>query len=405
MGSKGGGGGGTTTTTQETSPWVGQQPYLTGTMNPSQPQWFSGAGQGGNVTQGTPGVFSNAANLYENYTPQYFNQSTVSPFNSAQTQALGTLSNPNLSQPISDAATAYNTNLLGGAYTGANNPGAAGLSQYANGSMLNNAAPQTQAAIQQAVAQATPGLLDTFTQGNRLNSPWAANAVAQGETSAAAPYVLQAQQLGQANQLNAANSLGNLSNAGVQLQNSGLYTAPTTAGLPYQGAETQLGAGTTQQTQDQAQLNDMVNRWNFQQQLPYNQLGTYEQMVSGNYGGSSTLTQPYFSQGGKSTGSTIGSVLGTAAGAYFAGPAGAALGGYAGGQIGNSLSDRRLKRNLRRIGTHPRLKLPVYAFQYIWGGPERIGVMAQDVLRVKPSAVSRETIGLAVDYGQIWGSA
>ena len=404
MGSKGGGGGGNTTTTQNTSPWTGQQPYLNSGGNPLS--GYAPIPGVPNPQGSTPGAFEAAAELYGNYAPQYYPSSTVSPFTNAQTSALGTLSDPSLAQPVSDAATGYNTNLLNGAYTGANNPGYAGLNQYANGSMLNNAAPQTQAAIQQAVAQATPGLLDTFTQGNRLNSPWAANAVSQGETNAAAPYVLQAQQLGQANQINAANSLGGLANTGVQLQNSGLYTAPTTAQLPYSGAETQLAAGGAQQTQNQASLNDLINRYNFQQQLPYNQLGTYEQMVSGNYGGSSTLTQPYFSQGsGKSTGGTIGGVLGTAAGAYFGGPAGAALGGYAGSQLGGSLSDRRLKRNLRRIGTHPRLKLPVYAFNYLWDNIERVGVMAQDVLAVKPSAVSRETIGLAVDYAQIWGSA
>lgn len=65
-------------------------------------------------------------------------------------------------------------------------------------------------------------------------------------------------------------------------------------------------------------------------------------------------------------------------------------------------SDRRLKRNIRRLGETPVMKLPVYAYEYIWGGGERVGVMAQDVLRVKPDAVVTMPNGFyAVDYGAI----
>ncbi|TIS11627.1 MAG: tail fiber domain-containing protein, partial [Mesorhizobium sp.] len=49
-------------------------------------------------------------------------------------------------------------------------------------------------------------------------------------------------------------------------------------------------------------------------------------------------------------------------------------------------SDRRIKTAIRFIG---RLLngLPVYKFRYRWGGPEQIGLMAQDVMKVKPHAV------------------
>ena len=64
-------------------------------------------------------------------------------------------------------------------------------------------------------------------------------------------------------------------------------------------------------------------------------------------------------------------------------------------------SDRRLKRNIRRIGKTPVMGLPLYAYRYVWGGPRRVGVMAQDVLRVKPSAVVEVGGFLAVNYAAL----
>lgn len=65
-------------------------------------------------------------------------------------------------------------------------------------------------------------------------------------------------------------------------------------------------------------------------------------------------------------------------------------------------SDRRVKRNIVRLGTTPRLRLPVYAFDYIWGGPRRVGVMADEVEQVLPSAVATHACGFKmVDYGQV----
>lgn len=81
---------------------------------------------------------------------------------------------------------------------------------------------------------------------------------------------------------------------------------------------------------------------------------------------------------------------------------GAKLGGLfglagAGIQAGATFSDMRVKENIERVGTLDN-GLPVYAYNYIWGGPRHIGVMAQDVERVRPDAV-HEIGGIkAVDY-------
>lgn len=65
----------------------------------------------------------------------------------------------------------------------------------------------------------------------------------------------------------------------------------------------------------------------------------------------------------------------------------------------SAFSDRRLKSNVERIGTHP-LGIGVYEYD-IFGKRER-GLMADEVLTVKPDAVSEDKSGyLMVDYGKL----
>jgi len=80
----------------------------------------------------------------------------------------------------------------------------------------------------------------------------------------------------------------------------------------------------------------------------------------------------------------------------------AMYGGLAGlGAAGiTAFSDKRLKKNIERIGTSI-MGFPVYAFDYIWGGDRQIGVMAQDVVKVMPDAISTVDGYMAVDYGMI----
>ncbi len=64
-------------------------------------------------------------------------------------------------------------------------------------------------------------------------------------------------------------------------------------------------------------------------------------------------------------------------------------------------SDRRLKTDIHRIGTTV-LNLPLYSFEYKDQPGTYVGVMAQDVLKVKPSAVSIGSNGYyMVDYGKL----
>lgn len=64
------------------------------------------------------------------------------------------------------------------------------------------------------------------------------------------------------------------------------------------------------------------------------------------------------------------------------------------------ISDRRLKKNIQRIGTF--LGFPWYRFSYVWGG-EAEGVMADEVRKVKPEAVLPVGPYFAVNYGALHG--
>jgi len=62
-------------------------------------------------------------------------------------------------------------------------------------------------------------------------------------------------------------------------------------------------------------------------------------------------------------------------------------------------SDRRLKSNIVRIGTHP---IGIGIYEYDIFGSRQIGVMAQELMEVMPEAVHQHPAGfLMVDYGRL----
>ena len=73
--------------------------------------------------------------------------------------------------------------------------------------------------------------------------------------------------------------------------------------------------------------------------------------------------------------------------------------GLMGGMM--AMSDRRLKSNISKVGTHP---LGIGVYDYDIDGRRERGVMAQELLQVKPEAVFIHPSGYyAVDYAQIGG--
>lgn len=84
--------------------------------------------------------------------------------------------------------------------------------------------------------------------------------------------------------------------------------------------------------------------------------------------------------------STLGSIFGAA---------GTAAGMFA-------MSDRRMKENIKRIGTLAN-GLATYAFNYIGNMAQQFGVMAQEVLLVNPEAVVQDADGVMyVNYGKVF---
>ena len=81
------------------------------------------------------------------------------------------------------------------------------------------------------------------------------------------------------------------------------------------------------------------------------------------------------------------------------------------GLIGNGLmgamrfSDRRLKRDVQDIGVRLKNGLRLYAYRYAGEAVRRVGVMADEVERVLPRAVSNVGGFKAVDYARIMGAA
>lgn len=68
--------------------------------------------------------------------------------------------------------------------------------------------------------------------------------------------------------------------------------------------------------------------------------------------------------------------------------------------LGSLFSDRRLKANIKRVGTHD-LGIGLYTWDYAWGAPG-YGVMADEVEKVRPGAVSTHASGYKmVNYGAL----
>lgn len=276
-------GGGTpsnTTQTQTTTPWAGQQPYLSQEMAAAQ------------------GIYNNPSGY-----PQYYPGQIVPNLNPLQTSGINAEYDYGASggSPAVNAATGFETNLENGNY----------LNPTSN--------PNWQAMSNQVLSQTVPGLESQFTAGGAMNSPAAAYAVSNGANDALGS--LAGQQYG--------NTLG-LMNSGASWAAPGLQNANQSAIAMQQDAGNQL------YTQQQALNNANVAQYNYNQTLPENMLGWYSGLTSGNYGGTSTLQTPYFTNkaGGALTGALGGAASGAMLGTAIYPGVGTAVGALAGGLLG-----------------------------------------------------------------------
>jgi len=402
-------GGGTKVMTSETGPWAEQKPYLLA-------------------------AFDKAKELYNKGSPAYYPGETLAGFDPAQMAAqqamLGYAMGPRSAMQQAGAenqlANTYGlANRLGGAGMQAGAYGA-GLAQPLSQSQFGGLTPfsgdqyanmmagnvdfgptspyaATANALQQQVmgrlkGDILPGLRDQLmTSGQQggssrndlIQNKAIANAVQSGMTKPLADMYSGAYQQAQGMRLPAAQmGLGaqqygmgyglqglGAAQGGGQLGLGATSQYPGVMNAPLSMYETMAGVGKDRRAMSQAAMDKAMQKYQYESTAPMQSLANYMNMIQGNYGGQTTQTTP-----GPSGLQNMSSIVGM-------------IGSLAG------LSDRRVKENVKRVGTHK--GMGVYDFNYLWSPKKHRGMMAQEVEKKKPEAVF-EISGLkGINYDKV----
>ena len=239
----------TTSTNSFSSPWSGQQPYLN----------FG---------------FDQAKQNYLNNTPQYAPFETWTDFSPQTLQGLDQTQNIAGQNLIGNAAANESFNTLDGQYLD-NNPY---LSQITD----------------RVSADATNAVNSAFNSSGRYGSNSHADTIASNVADASAGI--------------------NYQNYGDERQNMmrASMIAPQSDQLQYSGANQLMGVGGALEGKQNEALQDDINRWNFDQSQPDQQLAQYIASIGGNYGQQSqtSVVQPTYG------GSTAQGILGGGALGY-----------------------------------------------------------------------------------------
>ena len=275
MPSGGGGGSQSTNTVQKADPWAGQQPYL----------------QGG---EGIVGTFPEAQKLYQNNPLQFFQGQTYADLSPETEMSLGMQTSRALGgSPLNNAAQTNLIDTLNGKYLDANTN------------------PYLMAGADNVLAKVLPQIDARFASSGRGNSGLASRAASQGATDALGGLALE-----------------NYNNERTNQQRTALM-APQLAQQDYADAARLGEVGAVREDLAQQGINEAMQRQQFQNMAPWQQLGLYNQMIQGTYGGTTnqSTTMPRRSVGaGVLGGATAGGMLG-----YLAGGDNPSLGLTAGG--------------------------------------------------------------------------
>lgn len=264
---------GTTQITQNQDPWSGQQNYLTTGFSRAQSD-----------------ILDTPRSMYPN--------SMVVPFSPQTEQALGMTENRALSgSPALQAGNQQIANTAGGAYLNSN--------------------PYLQSAMDSAMQGITrnytnavaPGVDSGFAGAGRYGSGLHANAQDMAQSNLA-------QQLGN---VGASMSYQGYNDERMnQLRAAAL--APQMAQADYIDPAQLAQVGQAREGMAAQNLQEQIDRYNFGQTEPRQRLAEYMALVAGgNFGGSSTTTQPYFQPTGLSTGLGTAAMLTGIGGGLFGG--------------------------------------------------------------------------------------
>lgn len=228
MSSGGSSGGGSSTTVQKADPWEGQQPYLRS-------------------------IFYKAQNMYNQgaLAPDYYPDSTTVDMSDTTQQALDLQRQRALAgSPLTDAAQGELQRTISGSYL---DPTQNTALQGVLDAALNTALPSVDAAATKA--------------GRYGSGVWADTRAQAAQEAAASVYGDERTRQMQA-----------------------MMFAPQMAQQDYQDIAALSEVGTAEENYAQQQLNELVNRYNYEQAQPMTALQNYLNLVQGNYGGSSSAT-------------------------------------------------------------------------------------------------------------------
>lgn len=273
-----GGGGGSTNTIQSTTPWAGQQPYLNN-------------------------IYSGAQNLLASQAPQYFPDSTYAPVTPQQYGIASQLINTGTSggTPALQSAEGAATNTLSPGYTASTsvpfNQGNSVLSSELSSNYLNPwNSPSFQTVVGNTLASAIPAATSSFTNGNRGNSGLETRAATMAATDAVGNLAQNQYQANQAIQNSAQQNAANdyLTQQGNQIKAMGL--APLIDQTSMGDLTQALQASGMSQTDQQNMIAAAMQRYNYGQMLPWNQLSMFENAITGtgSPGAQTSTQQPYF---------------------------------------------------------------------------------------------------------------
>jgi hypothetical protein len=364
------------TTTTNTDPWKGQQPYL-----------IKG--------------FSEAGRIYDQGPQSYFPGQTYADMSDptkAGLQAQTQLASGG--NPLIGNASSYVTNTLGGQsdnpYSSILGSGVGGMQATARGDFLN-ANPYLDQAYNQAAGKVSQTFNDetipAIASGLGLSGMAGSTtsellgAKAGGELSDSLAglasniyggnYQAERDRMSQA-QSGLTSTGAGLYGTGVNERLSTLSQAPGIREAQFGDAAKLQEAGQAYEGQTAKEIEDQINRYNYNQNAPMAALQDYMAMIQGNYGGTSTQTAKAASGSGLQQG--IGAAI----------------------SLASLFSDRRLKTIRAHVATTPD-GLKLYSFTYR-GQPDivHVGLIAQEVEDIYPQAVYDDPVSgfKKVDYGR-----
>lgn len=273
-----------TSTTTTTAPWSGVQPYLTDSLSQAQELYKSGAG--------------------------YYPESTVAPLSGTSQQAIDLTTQRALNgSPLQSSAQGNATSTLNGEYLNSN-PNLQGAIDAA-----------TQGLVRQYQTATLPGIQANFSKSGRYGS----NAMGGAGGAIDTANNALASQIGNIASTMSYNNYND--ERSRQVQTSAL--APSLTGMDYTNLNALTGAGGALDSQAQAQLSDLVARYQY---ANGGSLDDYIARINGT-GASNYKTENKANNVTTSplAGALGGSLSGAATGSMIGGPWGALAGGVLGG--------------------------------------------------------------------------